>query len=105
MSMNDRRLDVIQRYAESGEPVILWGAGSYTQRLLATTRLGDCNVVALVDNDKKKQGLEIHAFRIESPDVLRQRDGVILIAAAIHAEEIKSGIASLGLRNEIVVIG
>ncbi|MDD5036239.1 MAG: class I SAM-dependent methyltransferase [Methylococcaceae bacterium] len=104
-SSQDGRLEKIERYATNGEAVILWGAGSYTQRLLATTRLAECNIIAIVDNDRNKQGLLIHSIPIQSPSVLREMEGVILISAAIYAEEIKKDIAALGFQHKIDVLG
>ena len=105
MSEQDDRFDIIDGYAASGNDVILWGAGSYTQRLLATTKLKECNIVAIVDGDSKKQGLKIHSIPIQSPAVIRQKEGVILISAALYAEEIKKDILAMGLKNEVKVLG
>jgi FlaA1/EpsC-like NDP-sugar epimerase len=104
-SGQDSRLEKIEGYAASGEAVILWGAGSYTQRLLAASRLADCNIVAIVDSDQNKQGLSLHSLPIQSPAVLREIEGAILIAAAICADEIKQDIMALGLRHKIEVLG
>ena len=51
----------------------------------------------------KKQGLTIHSIPIHNPAIVRQKDGVILIAAALYAEEIKKDILAMGLKNEIKV--
>lgn len=104
-SEQDDRLKKIEGYASTGEPIIIWGAGSYTQRLLATTRLAECNIVAIVDNDKNKQGLYILSLPIQNPAVISKLEGVILISAAIYAEEIKKDIAALGVRHKIEVLG
>ncbi len=47
----------------------------------------------------------IHSMQIESPDVLRHREGVIFISAAIYAEKIKRDIATMGLQQKIEVLG
>lgn len=104
-SANDGSLDKISEYASTGVAVILWGAGSHTQRLLATTRLSECNIVAVVDNDQKKQGLHIGAHLIESPGSIRHREGVIFISAAVYAREIAKEIAAMGLLNKIEILG
>jgi 2-polyprenyl-3-methyl-5-hydroxy-6-metoxy-1,4-benzoquinol methylase len=104
-SKNDKRLDKIERYVVNQEPLIIWGAGSYTQSLLVNTKLAECNIVTIVDNDNNKHGLEINSIKVESTDVLHQTEGLILISAAIYAEEIKSDIAVMGLMNNVDVLG
>jgi 2-polyprenyl-3-methyl-5-hydroxy-6-metoxy-1,4-benzoquinol methylase len=104
-SKQDGRLDIIDGYAANGKSIILWGAGSYTQRLLATTKLRNCNIAAIVDSDNKKQGLFIHSIPIQDPAVLRKIDGVILISAALYVAEIKKDILAMGLKNEVNVLG
>ena len=85
--------------------VILWGAGSYTQRLLSATRLGECNIVAIVDNDSNKHGLSLHSVTIRAPEAIRDTPGTLLISAAIYAQEIRRDIEALGLPHPIDVLG
>ena len=54
-------------------PVILWGAGSFAQRLFASTRLADCNIVGVVDNDRAKQGKRLCGHVVEPPSAARAR--------------------------------
>jgi len=42
---NEAVQPVLNRLAESRQPVIVWGAGSHTLRLLATSRLAQANLV------------------------------------------------------------
>ncbi len=58
-----------------------------------------------MDNDNNKHGLDINSIKVESTDVLHQTEGLILISAAIYAEEIKSDIAVMGLMNNVDVLG
>jgi len=104
-SKRDGSLKKIETFAESGKPVIIWGAGSYTQRLLGGSRLSECNIVAIVDNDIRKQGLEMGRFTIEHPEVLYQKQGVVLISAAVHAGEIKKEIAAMGVHHSVEILG
>ena len=62
--------DEIEALAKSKEPVIIWGAGSYTLRLLETTSLGKCIINAFIDNDKSKLGQNIYGIPIVSPEIL-----------------------------------
>ena len=63
----------IEKLANDKTPVIVFGAGNYTLRLLETTALGKCNIVAFVDNDSKK-----HGNIINGKDFLFKNDALIL---------------------------
>ena len=103
-SAKDEIQKKILYYYDSKEPIILWGAGSYTQRLMTTTQLSNCNIVAIVDNDRKKQGLYIDSILIRKPEVLKDVVGVILIISALHSNDIKNDILNLGLKHKIDVL-
>lgn len=98
--------DALQRLAAQGTRVLLWGAGSHTQRLLQGSALKDCRIVAIVDRDARKQGETLFGHEIERPEDALPRlsaDDVVVIASALHAEAIRSDLRSLGLRNPVVV--
>lgn len=75
----------LSRFAASGRPMILWGAGSFAQRLFGEGSLDGCNVVAVVDRDRNKQGRSLAGFTVEAPEaaLARPGDSVIVVAAAI----------------------
>lgn len=81
--------------AATGQPIIVWGAGSFAQRLFAGSQIGQCNIAAVVDRDRNKQSMKFAGFIVQSPEeALKNHPGaVIVIAAAIHglaiAEEIE----------------
>ena len=103
-SDKDRKLDKIDRFFYTQEPLIVWGAGSYSQRLFATTKLAKCNIISIVDNDKRKQGLLINNILVESPEVLYRKIGTILISAAVYANEIPADIKAMHLAHSIEVL-
>jgi SAM-dependent methyltransferase len=85
----------LDRLAAAGSPVVVWGAGSFAQRLFGSSRIRDCKVIAVVDRDINKQGLNFAGFVVQSPEaVLAERpDATVLIAAAIHGPAIAIEIA------------
>lgn len=98
--------DTIKQLAESQQPIILWGVGSYTQTLLQNSQLKDCNIVSIVDRDPKKQGLTIIDKSIQAPDALlknKHSNAAILIASIPFAKEITQEILSMGLENQILI--
>jgi SAM-dependent methyltransferase len=97
---------IIDRLVASQEEIVVWGAGNYTSRLLATTALGNCNVLGYVDNDKHKQGKCMGGRTVHAPRVLLDMDGkaTILVAVAVFRAEIIAEIKKLGLQNEVIVV-
>lgn len=88
----------------SQEPVVVWGAGSNTKRLLATTDLLKCNIQYFVDNDKNKHGKELCHLVVNSPEILHNFKGKILISSVLFSEEIILTIRLKGLKNECIVL-
>jgi SAM-dependent methyltransferase len=85
----------LEQLAVSGSPVIVWGAGSFAQRLFGGTQLQRCNIVAVVDRDRNKQGLEFSGFVVQAPEtaLTTQTNAIVVIAAAIHGASIAAEIA------------
>jgi SAM-dependent methyltransferase len=93
----------IEALAQTGEPVVVWGAGSYTFRLLETTDLGKCNIQAFVDKDSSKQGKRIIGISIQPPRILHETVCTIIVSAALYSTDIVAEIRLMGLPNQIVI--
>jgi hypothetical protein len=94
--------DRFDELARDRRPVIIWGAGSYAQRLLAGSRLADCNLVAIVDSDSSKHGKKLHGLAIRDPESGLSDappDAVIVIAAVLHARTIRQTLEAMGERR------
>jgi SAM-dependent methyltransferase len=74
---------------ESGEAVILWGAGSLAARLLATTSLSRINVAGVVDSNSGLQGKTLAGLTIEPPATLRGWRTTVVVASYVWGEEIR----------------
>jgi SAM-dependent methyltransferase len=75
---------------ESGEPVVIWGAGALTSRLLCDTRLAQVNLRAVIDRNKNLQGKSLLGVAISAPESVVQHAGAtVFIASTTYAEEIK----------------
>jgi len=92
-----------RQLAQSREPVVIWGAGSYTLRLLESTDLGKCAIIAFIDKDSSKQGKELCGVSIHPPQKLYELSCLIVVCAALYSAEIVSEINSMGLPNRVVV--
>lgn len=79
----------IKKIIFSKEKIVIWGVGSLTSRLLATTNLKKTNIQFFVDSNVNMQGKKISGFAIKSPEVLRNKKITIFVSTYIHKGEIK----------------
>jgi len=85
------------------EPIIVWGTGAHTLRLLATSRLGEAKIKAFVDSNPRYQGKSLNNVPIISPQALKDMTETILISSRVYQEEIAHQIrGELKLRNEFI---
>lgn len=84
------------------EPVVVWGAGNHTFRILAHTALKDLNIIAFIDNDPIKQGLTLNGVKICSKSFLNNYNGKIILCTAFSNEVIEKQLFEIGLQNEII---
>ena len=97
---------VIGELCASGDPVVVWGAGNYTSRLLASSELGTCNILCFADNDRHKQGKTLFGLPVVAPSELQRVDpaATVLVAVAVFHEDIVAEAQALGLPHRIVVL-
>jgi len=81
--------------------IIVWGAGSLTQRLLKTTNIKS-KTVRLVDRDKNLIGKKLEGILIISPQQVRNHKEPILISSYRFKEDIVTNIKSMNLKNKII---
>lgn len=105
MSAENECHDEIDALADSKEPIVVWGAGSYTLRLLETTTLGRCVISAFVDSDKSKQGHQTRGINIVSPQHLIDHGLLypIVVCSALYSNDIVRQIQSMGIPNKIII--
>jgi SAM-dependent methyltransferase len=95
-SLRDRILALVDKH----KFIAIWGAGSFSQRLMSEGWFPRESIVAMVDRDKKKAGLSFMGMRIQSPEdgLPTLPDGtVVLCVAAIAANEIARDYQSMEL--------
>lgn len=93
--------DVFDRFVESREPIVIWGAGQMTMRTLATTNLSTCNAVAIIDNDKSKHGRCINGIQVYGPDYLTDKSHPVIVLSSLFSEDITRQLEAIGYRGEI----
>jgi SAM-dependent methyltransferase len=95
----------IDSLAASREPVIVWGVGTHTQSLLATTRLKDVNIRAFVDSNVRYVGQQLHGVPVLSADELKGMNERILVSSQQFQGEIVQLIQqSLELPNKVITL-
>ncbi|GHT48141.1 hypothetical protein FACS1894102_0490 [Spirochaetia bacterium] len=84
--------------------VIIWGLGTFTQRLLANNILK--NIVALVDSNTKYIDKEFNNIQVISPSELKKYSCPIIIATSFrYIDSIKNTIQNdLKLSNKIIML-
>lgn len=88
-----------------GGPMVIWGVGTHTRRLLANGMLAEAEISAFVDSSPKFQGEALQGIPIISPVDLRGRKERIMISSYAFQDEIYRQIRhELALNNEIILL-
>lgn len=80
--------ELIAKIAIDRTPIVVWGTGAHTLRLLATSKLSEANITAFVDSNPKYQGNFLNNIPVISPSSLKNFPNPILISSRIYQEEI-----------------
>ncbi len=93
----------IEGVVQLGNPIIVWGTGTHTLRLLSTSQLGNAKIRAFVDSNPRYQGKHLNNIPIISPNSLKEYPEPIMISSRVYQEEIAVQIIDgLGLDNKII---
>jgi SAM-dependent methyltransferase len=96
---------VIKQLVERHQPIIVWGTGAHTLRLLLSSPLGEAEIIAFVDSNPKYQGKSLNNIQIISPEALKTLPQPILISSRAYENEIADQIRNtLRLDNEIITL-
>ena len=88
------------------EPLLVWGVGTNTQRLMASTRLGEANIIAFVDSNPHYHGKQLSGRPIVPPQNVSARNETILIGSIIYRDEIARQIRDdLKCANRLILLG
>jgi SAM-dependent methyltransferase len=102
---NDAIQPALDKLVASQRSVIIWGAGAHTLRLLATSRLAQANLVAIVDSNPRYQGKTVNGVPILLPDAIRDTPGTILISSRPFQQNIQRQIhETMRLTNDVLTL-
>ena len=94
----------VDALVESGDPVIVWGVGTHTSRLLATSRLAQARIVAFVDSNVHYQDKQLMGVPVLPPSALRSRSERVLVSSRPFQTEIAEQIRAMGCANELILL-
>lgn len=93
----------IEELIATQEEVIVWGTGSFAQRLYMQTHLDKCNIRMFVDNNKNKWGHDFGGKKIMMPSDITTGHK-ILIASVYGSQDIQEQITGMGLKNRTIIL-
>jgi hypothetical protein len=79
----------IGELADKRIPLLVWGTGTHTLRLLETSPLGKANILAFIDSNPRYQGKRLHGIPIIGPQDAHDPSATILISSHMAEQEIK----------------
>lgn len=87
------------------QPIIVWGVGTHTQRLLATSSLSQASISAFVDSNIRYQDKLLQGISIISPADIINYDEPILISSQVFQDSIQNQIReNLQLKNRVITL-
>jgi len=103
LELDNRVREAVSALVQSSQPIIVWGTGTHTLRLLASSNLAKANVRAFVDSNPRYQGMHLHGVPVVPPEALVSMHEPILISSRAYQEEIALQIRNdLHLDNEVI---
>ncbi|MCX6921754.1 MAG: methyltransferase domain-containing protein [Verrucomicrobia bacterium] len=100
-----REQELIRELVNSQQPILVWGAGTLCQRLLATTDLSRANILAFIDSNPHYHGKILRGRPVLAPAELARYPEPVLISSWAFYEEICAQIRNqLKLGNKILAI-
>jgi SAM-dependent methyltransferase len=103
---DDRRLrSAIDAVVDGKRPILVWGVGTHTARLIATSRLAQADIVAFIESNSRYQGRTLHGRPILAPEALKDHHEPVLISSRVFEKEIAEQIREgLGCSNELILL-
>jgi hypothetical protein len=103
---DDERLRAaIDGVVDGGRRILVWGIGTHTSRLMATSRLAEADIVAFIESNSRYHGKTLHGRPILAPGALRDHHEPVLISSRVFEKEIAEQIRhDLGCANELILL-
>jgi hypothetical protein len=103
---DDQRLRAaIDGVVDAGRRILVWGVGTHTSRLMATSRLAEADIAAFIESNSRYHGKTLHGRTILAPEALKDLHEPVLISSRVFEKEIADQIRhDLGCSNELILL-
>lgn len=91
----DETVRTIQQLVEVNSEVAIWGTGAYLMHMMAASELSKCRISHIVDGNPLKQGVRIYGYEVESPELIKSFEGIVLIASMLYGRDIEKQIRDM----------
>jgi 2-polyprenyl-3-methyl-5-hydroxy-6-metoxy-1,4-benzoquinol methylase len=96
---------IVCKLVDGFYPLIVWGVGTHTQRLLTTSRLSNANIIAFADSNPNYHGKQLNGIPIIAPIQLSgMKESIFISSKAFQSEIIHQIRDDLKLANEIITL-
>ena len=86
-------------------PVMIWGAGQLSMKLIRNTVLAEANIVGIIDSSPQKQGLHFGGVAVISPEMTIAQTSPIVIGSIHHSAAIgKAATKILGEDRQLIYL-
>lgn len=94
----------IAALADSRLPLVVWGVGTHTTRLMAISPLARANIVAFIESNARYHGRTLHGRPILAPSALSGHTEPVLVSSRVFQHEIAEQIRAMGCPNELILL-
>jgi hypothetical protein len=95
----------IEPFARSQEPIVVWGVGTHTLRLLEMGVLKKCNITAFMDSNAHYAGGLFNTIPVCPPAELLRYPHKVLVSSKVYQKEIADFIRNtLKAPNELILL-
>jgi len=102
---DERVRKAIDAVLEARRQILVWGVGTHTSRLMATSRLADARIVAFIESNTRYHGRTLLGRPILAPEALKDHEEPVLISSRVFQTEIVNQIRKdLGCSNELLLL-
>lgn len=100
-----RLLDAIDAVVDGRRRILVWGVGTHTCRLMATSRLAQADIAAFIESNARYHGKALHGRPILPPSALKDRSEPVLVSSRVFQQEIANQIRhELHCSNELILL-
>lgn len=94
----------LRALVDSGRSLLVWGVGTHTTRLLATSPLAEAPITAFLESNARYHGKTLHGRPILAPEALRTHGEPVLVSSRVFQHEIAEQIRAMGCTNELILL-